>query len=293
MNNRIRGLLKSRLTAVLVACMVAGLITVAVAWPALAVDPARQFGALRSSALLADEGHIQFFRGAVTMSPPWYYYLWVLAYRLTPWSFLGLITIPATLVARRIDTRWLLFGVVSASQLLVLGASAKKFDRYGAALVAGCLILIAISTDLLVGDRVRRWARGRPAAIIGAVCTMVVIALCGYILLIADRDLTYFNPVVGGLESASGELMVSWGEERFVADDWLDDHFAEGGYTLCKVRVLGVICPSGEGPRVAVTYISNTQRGLLVIPPEAKDRWTQIGSHQIDGVEMVQFWQEQ
>ena len=87
--------------------------------------------------------------------------------------------------------------------------------------------------------------------------------------------------------------MVSWGEERFVADDWLDDHFGDGGYTLCKVRVLGVICPPGKGPRVAVTYISNTQRGLLVIPPEEKDRWTQIGSHQIDGVEMVQFWQEQ
>ena len=293
MRTRIRGLLNSHLTAVLGACLVAGLITVVVAWPALAVDPTRQLGALRSSALLADEGHIQFFRGAVTRSPPWYYYLWVLAYRLPPWSFLGLLAIPGTLVARRVDSRWLLFGVFSASQLLIIGASAKKFDRYGAALVAGCLVLIAISIDLLVGDRVRRWARNRPAAITGAVCTTVVIALWGHVLLVAPRDITYFNPLVGGLRSASGQLMVSWGEERFVADDWLDDHFGDGGYTLCKVRVLGVICPPGKGPRVAVTYISNTQRGLLVIPPEEKDRWTQIGSHQIDGVEMVQFWQEQ
>ncbi|MBK6967723.1 MAG: hypothetical protein IPH29_00960 [Candidatus Microthrix sp.] len=94
----------------------------------------------------------------MTRSPPWYYYLWVLAYRLTPWSFLGLLAIPERSSLGESTSRWLLFGVFGASQLLIIGASAKKFDRYGAALVAGCLVLIAISIDLLVGDRVRRWA---------------------------------------------------------------------------------------------------------------------------------------
>ena len=40
--DRIRRLAHSRLTGVLGACLGAGIITVAVAWPALVVDPARQ-----------------------------------------------------------------------------------------------------------------------------------------------------------------------------------------------------------------------------------------------------------
>ena len=290
--DRIRGLAHSRLTGVLGACLGAGIITVAVAWPALVVDPARQIEALRSSARLMESGHIQFFRGAVTMAPPWYYYLWVLAYRLTPWSFLGLLTIPAALLARRLDTRWLLFGVFNASQLLVIGMSTKKFDRYSAALVAGVLVLIAISTDLLVGDHVRRLIRSQPAALSAAVCSVAVIVLWGHILVVADRDFTYFNPMVGGLNSASGDLMVSWGEERFVANDWLDERFGTDNYVLCNVRVLGVICPPGEGPHVAVTYLSNTQRDMLVIPPRSRSSWSQIGSHKIGDVEMIQFWEE-
>ncbi|MEZ5372014.1 MAG: glycosyltransferase family 39 protein [Microthrixaceae bacterium] len=290
--DRLRGLMRSRLPAVVAAGVGAGLITVVVAWPALVVDPARQLGALRSSALLADEGHRQFFRGAVTMAPPWYYYLWVVAYRLTPWSFLALLAIPATLVARRIDTRWWLFGLFTASQLLVIAASAKKFDRYATAMIAGCLILTAVSIDLLVGDLVRDRLRNRPPRVAAAACVAGVIALWGHALMVADRDLTYFNPVVGGLESASGQLMVNWGEERSVADDWLDERFGESGYVLCNVRLLGMICPPGTGPRVAVTYLSNTQRGLLTIPPEAQDSWTPIGSHRLDGVELIRFWQE-
>lgn len=126
-------------------------------------------------------------------APPWYYYVRVVAYRLTPWTFLGLLTIPAALLARRIDSRWLLFALFSASQLLIIGMSAKKFDRYSAALLAGLLVLVAISIDLLVGDLVRRWARRQPA-LVGAACAMAVIIVSGHIVLVADRDLTYFNP---------------------------------------------------------------------------------------------------
>lgn len=283
----------SRLAGTCAACLGAALITVAVAWPSLVVDPARQLGALRSSALLADGGHSQFFRGSQTMAPPWFYYAWVLGYRLAPWSFLGLLTIPATLIARRIDSRWLLFATFSASQLFVIGMTAKKFDRYAATLIAGMLVLIAVSADLLVGDAVRRWARRQPATVSAAGCAVIAIALSAHMLTVAGRDLTYFNPMMGGLDSASGQLMVNWGEEWFVADDWLDERFGEGNYVFCKVRVLGMICPAGPGPHVAVTYISNTQRGLLTIPPESQDAWTQIGSHQVDGVELIQFWQEQ
>ncbi|HBX10692.1 MAG TPA: hypothetical protein DEG13_13055 [Candidatus Microthrix parvicella] len=86
--------------------------------------------------------------------------------------------------------------------------------------------------------------------------------------------------------------MVSWGEERFVANDWLDERFGTDNYVLCNVRVLGVICPPGEGPHVAVTYLSNTQRDMLVIPPRSRSSWSQIGSHKIGDVEMIQFWEE-
>ena len=154
------------------------------------------------------------------------------------------------------------------------------------------MVLIAISTDLLVGDHVRRLIRSQPAALSAAVCSVAVIVLWGHILVVADRDFTYFNPMVGGLNSASGDLMVSWGEERFVANDWLDERFGTDNYVLCNVRVLGVICPPGEGPHVAVTYLSNTQRDMLVIPPRSRSSWSQIGSHKIGDVEMIQFWEE-
>ena len=288
---RMRSLVRSPMTTVLLVCFGCALLTAALLWPALVIDPARQLGALRSSAQLSGAGHNQFFRGSVTRSPPWYFYPWVVAFRLTPWSFLGLLTIPAVVVARRIDTRWWLFLAFTASQLLVIGVSAKKLDRYGAGLVAGCLVLVAISVDSLFGAQIRNLVRTRPIGV-AAVSTVAVLAVSGHFLAVAARGFASFNPTLRRLPAASRPLMVSWGEARFVADDWLAERVGDTNSSFCTVKGSRIECPPGDGPHFVVTFIANTQRGRYSIPPEVADSWELVDSYTIDDVDMIQFWKQ-
>lgn len=285
---RFRQLVASPLAKSVAVVIVVAVGTVLVFWPALWADPSRQVAALRSSAQLSGAGHDQFFRGEITTAPPWYFFGWVVAFRVTPWVFVGLVLIPLVAIARRADPRWWIFVGFCAAQVLVLGMSAKKFDRYGAALVAGVIILVVVSADLLLGERLRAWGNHRLRSLAWAAFVLVLVV---HSQAVAGRGFAYFNPAVGGLEAASSQMMVSWGEARFVSDDWLERRYGDEPYVVCRVKAGQMDCPEGPGSKVFVTYVGNTQRGAQVMPNAASPPWTKVDTYVLDDVEMIQFWE--
>jgi hypothetical protein len=265
-------------------------------WPGMVADPARQVGALRSSAKLAELGHGQFFRGRYSSDPPWYFSFYVLGFRMTPWSFLGLCLIPLPLLLRRVDRRWLLIATFIASQSLLLGLSAKKIDRYSAVLLVGIAFLIGVSFDLVFGY----WARSkfRRTSIVWIVPLALVLGtgLVYHTIQSGQRASIYYNEALGGLSEAEGQVLVTWSGEPFEAKEWLDKRY-EGDssrYVQCQPSFWGdeLSCPETEPgqDRVYVETISDRQLGRRLIPAREKDLWSRVDSYNVDGVEILTYW---
>src|SRR5690606_39238850 len=126
------------------AAVLAGLVAVAVTWPALVADPGTQIGVLGDSIALGGEGHPQFFRGQVTTTPGPTYYPVVLALRLTPWFLLALaVGAPLAVAARapRARALWVLAWCLPVA--VAITVAAKQFDRYG--------LLVVVPASLLIG----------------------------------------------------------------------------------------------------------------------------------------------
>lgn len=160
-----------------------------------------------------------FFWGAPFKDPGRWFYPVAVLYRLTPITTLGLVFSLGVLRTgpRRLRLAWLAALLV----LLVLGEQDKKFDRY-ALLVFPLLDLVAAVGWM----RVVEWLSAKVHRPIGTYGRGVVVAmLASLALFITAREhpyqVAYFNPLLGGLETAQHKVLVGWGEGLEQVGDFL------------------------------------------------------------------------
>jgi hypothetical protein len=201
--------------------LVAGLVTVLLVCPAFVVSPTTVFTGLHQGMSLGAAAHEygNFFWGEPIKDPGRWFYPVAVLYRLTPITTIGLLL---SLGALRTGPRLLRFAwLASLLVLIVLGEHDKKFDRY-ALLVFPLLDLVAAVGWMRVlegltegrGRRIGRLGRGVGLATLGACALFITAREHPY-------QLAYFNPLLGGLETAQRKVLVGWGEGLEQVGDFL------------------------------------------------------------------------
>lgn len=247
--------------------------TVAVAWPAAWLAPRTQVRGITDSVDLGVEGHINFFRGAVTFDPGPAFYPVALAIRLSPWLLAAAaVGLALGLLERR--TRALVAASLLAPlpYLLSITLIDKKFDRYALPAVP-FLVLIA---GLGLGVAYHRWAQGpvtrRPVAS-GVVAVALALALAAPVLIASPHAHAWVNPVVGPQRATEmllrgrGEGMELAGREIAAREAGRCDQVRVAvGYVLppvfpCGELVFPYLDPIGSVDYVVV-YLNQRQRGL-------------------------------
>ncbi len=179
-----------------------------------------------------------FFMGRVQPDPGPLFYPVAVLYRLTPLTLLGLVAffIPARLLARGKNESGagpnLLPGLLASLwsfvvlYLLFMTTGAKKFDRYSLPVFPMLDILAAVGLFNLfraVCSRVKFIATEFTEVKAKSLCVLCV--LCGSIALVLPHYpyyLTYYNPLLGGVQGAAKVLLVGWGEGYEAAADYLN-----------------------------------------------------------------------
>jgi hypothetical protein len=285
-----------RLVAVGAAVAVAAIV---VAYPALWADPVGEVRAIRDSLGLGSSGHLQFFRGEITGDPGPTFYPVAIAFRLTPWLFVGsLVAGVAVWVSRRTRGHAAVLACIGVPVFVALSLASKKLDRYGLVLVVLAALAVAVVVDDLVA-RARRqgWVRDVPARVAVGACAIGCLALVAWSATLAPWGLAYFNPALGGSAGAERTVLVGWGEGMFEALELIDER--EDGD--CEdVTVSGPMLsfnslPCGEvgtGPSTdyVLIYVSDRQRH----PPSWVDGQTEgrelVGVVEERGIRYVEVW---
>jgi len=199
-------------------------------WPAMWVDP---IGILRQmldeTFGKVDEGHLVFFMGNATLNPGMWFYPYVIAFRLTPLTSMGVLLSVGMIINIRPDKflksvrsstifMWL-FVII----LLVVGMSSpKKQDRYLLPLFPMLDILAGIGwigcVYLLLGNQ-QKFAKMRAMWL-----PMIAFVSMQFIFAMPHHPyyLTYFNELMGGLPHAVETTLVGWGEGMELAAAYLN-----------------------------------------------------------------------
>ena len=197
-------------------------------WPAMwvaPIDTVRQM--LAETFGKVNEGHLVFFMGQPTLDPGPWFYLYVIPFRLTPLTSIGLgLSLGMLgwggLVSRRGDARVESDGLVVLTRVLWIFAlllllsgnlSPKKQDRYLLPIFPVIDLLAAIGWVGL-GRLIIDWGnwgnRGRRLGMAGVIALATI--QLAYALPHHPYYLTYFNPLMGGLSRAVETTLVGWGE---------------------------------------------------------------------------------
>jgi 4-amino-4-deoxy-L-arabinose transferase-like glycosyltransferase len=258
--------------------------TYALLWPALWRDP---IGDLRRVAQFALSTGLQpheapnFFMGSpISEDPGLLYYPVALGLRLSPIALAGLVALPVVLGRRRgpvVPLLWLLVWAGLFVALMTVGA--KKFDRY---------ILPAIWTiDLLAGAALwiaAGWLR-RPLAL--ATLAALLLVQVGLLWRAYPYPIAFYNPLLGGVETARATILVGWGEGLDQAVAYLNglsnahrllvatnyNHAVRPSFlgSTAAMRPYQRNRPSGHpppSPNYYMLYINSVQRHSM--PPEVR-----------------------
>jgi hypothetical protein len=285
-----------RLVAVGAAVAVA---VVVVTYPALWADPVGEVRAIRGSLGLGSSGHLQFFRGQITDDPGPAFYPVAIAFRLTPWLFVGsLVAGVAIWLPRRTRGYAAVLACIGAPVMLALTVASKKLDRYGLVLVVLAALVVAVVVDDVVArSRRHGWARGAPARAAVGAGVVGCLALVAWSAALAPWGLAYFNPALGGSAGAERTVLVGWGEGMFQALELIDER--EGGdcedVTVAGPMLSFNVLPCGEvgtGPSTdyVLIYVNDRQRH----PPSWVDVQTEgrelVGVVEERGIRYVEVW---
>ncbi len=285
--------------------VVAGLVTVAVLYPAVVVDPVEQWNQLFRSARLGGLPRRTFFMGEIVQPPPASFYAWTLPWRTTPWALAVLVVgIPVALV--RGATRWralvMVVSVVPATVLLTIADA--KYDRYGLMilaplLLAGCLALQPRSAQVPAGHLGRRpWFRFERPAWLAAGFAGVFFAAS-----VAPWGLLYFNPVLGGGSAAQSRIPVGWYEESNTALALIRADVEAGGGDCLDVTSTGyragLVLWTPCGWRVAVDDESADYMAVGIVsrqlldPEEYRGRTAGrelVAVEEVRGIRYMEIW---
>ncbi len=278
-----RGLVAEAGLPTAVWCLTAAAVWFAL-WPAAWVDPAGALGrvVLQASAEGgAPHGWGNFFLGRAVADPGPLFYLVTTAFRLAPWTAVGLACAAGFWLYERAARRP---GVSSRALLLLalfaLGFTAamsilpKKFDRYVLPIFPALDVLAAAGLLRAAG-----WLRRRASGSLGStldrqplVWGIAAAALGLNLALHHPYPLAYFNPLLGGGAVAAQVVPVGWGEGYELAGAYIASrpNGADRPVAARYEPVLGPYAPAGAAPlawwqtpgRVdyAVLYIDQIQR---------------------------------
>jgi len=276
-------------------------------YPALIADPGPQLELLERSGSLGESGHLTFFRGKVTETPGLLYYLVALPLRATPWlAICGALALPAGLVLARSRTQCLVLGAAMLPMLAVLSTSSKQLDRYGLSVTVLLIAWVAVTIQALWTDHGRslspqhvRLAQAGGAAALGGVVALN--------LWFAPWGLLYFNPLLGGGDTASSTVLVGWREGLELGSQRILE-LEDGDCSDTTISYLGIgafpgvrpspqrqpvpcdeRAPKGESSDYVVAYILARQRNPSGHQNLADNREL-VDTVRIHGVDLVEIW---
>lgn len=210
-------------------------LTAVVLWPALWVAPLATLNLIRLELASELRGHTQFFQGHTVETPGLTYYLLVLLYRASP-LLLGSVAVGLAallLPPWRSHLRWRPLLAILVNVLLVgglLSIQASQIDRYALLLWPGLAFvaaggLTAVSTSAAPWIAALLPAAARHTARVGTAACLASSLLIGQSLLLQPHLpylLTFFNPLLGGVQGAQQHLMIGNGELLDQAAAWLN-----------------------------------------------------------------------
>ncbi|MEN6479260.1 MAG: glycosyltransferase family 39 protein [Anaerolineales bacterium] len=280
------------------------------AWPALWVEPGPTIKLVLDTAFFyAENPHTNsnYFWGSPRPDPGAAFYPVALAFRLTPLSSFGFLLGLPWLVKkseRRVELWAIGAFVLFYGVFMTLGQ--KKFDRYLLPVLPFVDIIAAVGLWGFIDWILLRF---KPSlrALAQTVTTLalaVVIALTGSsVLATSPYYLTYYNPLLGGIQAATKVLLVGWGEGLEKAAAYLNTLPAKGD-NIAATRALPDFSPFYNGVaiqtvaydpatvRYVVMYINEVQRRL---DAEMLERYYDVAEPlhvvQIDGVHYAYIYE--
>jgi 4-amino-4-deoxy-L-arabinose transferase-like glycosyltransferase len=196
-----------------------------------------------------------FLGRAVTGDPGQLFYPVVLAVRLGPVAVLGLVAAMWVVVRRAATPRpaWLAVLALAGYALgflLLMTVGGKKFDRY--------MLPAIIMLDVLAGLGLWLFLRRiRRAAVTGAVVLSVVLVQTSLLWSAYPYPLAFYNPLLGGAETAQRALLLGWGEGLDQVAAYLN---RQPNAERLTVRIVEPVTPD-----YYVQYVNMAQRQLA--PP--------------------------
>ncbi len=193
-------------------------------WPALWVDPVETLRLMYVDAFEIGEvgkGHDTFFFGQITSDPGLWFYPYVITFRLTLVTFFGVVLtlfgLGWLLMRRRqeasspieegakklVEPVLLMIGFIIFI-VLFSAVSPKKLDRYVMAVIPAITLIAAIGFGIWVTMRSQQGQLFRLG--------LIVALQLFYVFGAAPYYLTFYNPLLGGVDQAAAQVPVGWGE---------------------------------------------------------------------------------
>lgn len=206
--------------------------TFIVLWPSMWVAP---LGTLR---LMFNDsfdvggigaGHETFFLGQIGDDPGWFFYPYVITFRLTPLTIIGVVAGLLWLWRNRASSVKLLLARILLLYIIIVylfaNISPKKLDRYVISVVPAIILLAGIGLAWLVG-----WLANVAAErcqikqqYIFIIAAIGIIALqTSFVIANYPYVLTYYNPLMGSYPNAARQVPVGWGEGLEQAAAWIN-----------------------------------------------------------------------
>ena len=294
-------------------------------WPAMWAQPLATLAKIAAALSGHAEGHSNpnFFWGQVVADPGILFYPVALLFRMTPATMIGLVIVGIMIIANRpsifsaLSVRRTLFGYVLFAVVFIAGMTlgAKKSDRY---LLPALLALDIVAAIGWVGAAQVVWETSGASAVRrhlphGFRAGSTVLALGVLVILHglpaflhAPYYFSYFNPLVGGVQTAPRMLVIGWGEGLDMAGRWLNEYDQGRSRPAVASYSLGSLSyyydhqsiPFSSDQRrdwleadYAVTYINQEQRLL----PDAEtlaffSQQNPVFTYRFHGIEFVRIY---
>jgi hypothetical protein len=204
------------------------LVTFIALWPAMWVDPLGTIQRMLAETVgKVEEGHLVYFFGQPTLDPGPWFYPYVIPFRMTPVTLVGVILALAFLILTLIPSivtkphplypvrdALFLFWLFILSLFLFGIFSPKKQDRYLLPLFPlldllaalgwwGLLVLITSSFPQKLNP---------PSSILYLLSSILLIWHAYPVITYYPYYLAYFNPLMGGPQRAAQTTLMGWGE---------------------------------------------------------------------------------
>jgi hypothetical protein len=290
-------------------------------WPAAWADLRGSIGSILHQASSdggSPHGWGNFFFGRAVADPGLLFYPVALAFRLAPWTLIGLVVyVIVALVDLRSDASTvrralcniehrtslvlLLFALLFAGMMTL---PPKKFDRYVLPIVPALTILAAIGL-VHARDWAIRFSKSKiqnPKSKI--LLPLVILVLGANLAWYHPYELAYYSPLLGGAQAAARTIPIGWGEGFEQVGDYISAQTDGADYPVTSwfapslqpfvrapvVPLSWVLTPGRAG--YAVLYIDQLQRGN---EPEAtvllRSQFKPVHVVRIHGIDYAEIYQ--